>query len=98
MIATMTMPYTHSELIDLLGGTTAVARMLGIKPPSVHDWRRKGIPDDKLIRMAVALERATGGAVSRRDLRPEDWAQIWPELADREEPAPGAAPTHRKAA
>lgn len=29
----------------------------------------------------VRIERATGGAVTRRDLRPDDWAQIWPELA-----------------
>lgn len=28
----------------------------------------------------VAIERATKGAVSRCDLRPDDWARIWPEL------------------
>lgn len=28
----------------------------------------------------VAIERATGGAVRRWDLRPEDWHRIWPEL------------------
>jgi DNA-binding transcriptional regulator YdaS (Cro superfamily) len=30
----------------------------------------------------VAIERATAGAVTRRDLRPDDWAEIWPELAE----------------
>lgn len=29
---------------------------------------------------AVAIERVTSGAVSRKDLRPFDWEQIWPEL------------------
>lgn len=29
---------------------------------------------------AVAIERATGGVVRRWDLRPDDWARIWPEL------------------
>lgn len=29
---------------------------------------------------AVAIERATGGKVTRRDLRPLDWMRIWPEL------------------
>lgn len=29
----------------------------------------------------VAIEQATAGAVTRRDLRPDDWAQIWPEMA-----------------
>lgn len=28
----------------------------------------------------VAIERATGGAVRRWDLRPDDWHRIWPEL------------------
>lgn len=30
----------------------------------------------------VAIEKATGGAVGRRDLRPNDWRRIWPELAE----------------
>jgi len=29
----------------------------------------------------VSIERATDGAVTRKDLRPEDWHEIWPELA-----------------
>lgn len=29
-----------------------------------------------------AIERETRGAVTRRDLRPEDWHRIWPELID----------------
>jgi DNA-binding transcriptional regulator YdaS (Cro superfamily) len=28
----------------------------------------------------VQIERLTGGVVSRRDLRPDDWRSIWPEL------------------
>lgn len=49
------------ELIDLLGGTNAVARRLGIKPPSVSEWRKNGMPDDKLILLAVDIERASRG-------------------------------------
>lgn len=30
----------------------------------------------------VAVEKASGGEVTRKDLRPDDWAQIWPELFD----------------
>ncbi|HHL0960307.1 TPA: transcriptional regulator [Serratia marcescens] len=29
----------------------------------------------------VEIENATGGVVSRRDLRPNDWQKIWPELS-----------------
>lgn len=36
----------------------------------------------------VAIERVTGGAVTRRDLRPDDWWLIWPELVDADHPAP----------
>lgn len=28
----------------------------------------------------VLIERATEGVVSRKDLRPNDWRDIWPEL------------------
>jgi DNA-binding transcriptional regulator YdaS (Cro superfamily) len=28
----------------------------------------------------VAIERATGGAVTRQDLRPDDYWLIWPDL------------------
>lgn len=69
-----------TEIIDTLGGTTAVARMLGIKPPSVHEWRANGIPRDKLVRLAAPLEFATGGRYCRWHVCPEDWHRIWPEL------------------
>lgn len=32
------------------------------------------------IQLAVDLERATGLAVRRWELRPDDWHRIWPEL------------------
>lgn len=30
--------------------------------------------------LATQIEQATGGAVRRWHLRPDDWARIWPEL------------------
>ena len=41
---TKTTASAASELIDKLGGTTEVARLCDIRPPSVSEWRRKGIP------------------------------------------------------
>ena len=43
-----------SDVIDRLGGTAAVARMCDIKPPSVSEWRRNGIPKPwlKFLRLA----------------------------------------------
>lgn len=38
----------------------------------------------------VSVERATSGTVTRRDLRPDDWWLIWPELVTAEHPAPNS--------
>lgn len=42
------MPYNRrmdaNKLIDDLGGTNEVARLCDVKPPSVSEWRRNGIP------------------------------------------------------
>ena len=31
---------------------------------------------------AVAIEKATDGVVTRKDMRPADWYQIWPEYVE----------------
>ncbi len=61
------------------GRQAELARHLGIKPPQVADWisRDKPVP---VVHMA-AIEAYTAGAVTRRDMRPDDWQRIWPELA-----------------
>lgn len=70
----------HTELIDAMGGTSAVAALVGIKSPSVSEWRQRGvIPDDKLIRLAPIAE--VRGIASRQELFPNDYHLIWPELA-----------------
>lgn len=68
-------------LIEALGGTAAVADLSGVKPPSVSGWKETGrIPDDKLIRLAPIAEAR--GITTRKALFPDDWHQIWPELAE----------------
>ena len=43
-----------SKVIDRIGGTSEVARLCEIKPPSVSEWRKAGIPKPwlKFLRMA----------------------------------------------
>lgn len=82
------MNLSSSELIDKLGGPAAVAKLLNIKPPSVVGWRAGSIPDDKLIRLAPICEKM--GIATRRELRPDDWQSIWPELAEAEATKDGA--------
>lgn len=48
------MNYDASTVIDLLGGTTSVAEMCGIKPPSVSEWRHNGIPKAQLNYLRLA--------------------------------------------
>ena len=40
--------------------------------------------------LSVLIEQCTAGAVTRRDLRPDDWHRIWPELVTDQYPAPEA--------
>ena len=60
------------------GSKAVLARAIGVHPPDLSDWLsgKRAVP----VHHCVAIERATEGAVSRRDLRPHDWQDIWPEL------------------
>lgn len=64
------------QFIKALGGPCSVARMLGIKPPSVCGWER--IPEDKKIRLAVIAEDM--GVTTRKELFPDTYQEIWIEL------------------
>ena len=59
---------TPSEIIDALGGTTEVARLCDIKPPSVSDWRKNGIPKAqfKFLRLARPAVFRQLGIYSKR--------------------------------
>ena len=61
------------------GAGVALAKSLQVSQPTVSDWctGKKRVP----IERCAAIERATNGAVTRKDLRPDDWHEIWPELA-----------------
>ena len=83
------------EYLDGLprGGVKAFAEASGIGAVYLSQLAAKldgRVPSPELC---VQIERASGGAVSRRDLRPDDWGDIWPELIDDEHPwiARGAA-------
>jgi len=45
-------------VIDRLGGTTAVAKICDVKPPSVHEWRSAGIPKARLQYLRLAYPDA----------------------------------------
>jgi len=68
------------EIIRALGGTSKVAKLCGISMPSVSQWKHNGIPDDKMIFLAAKLEKATDGKITRKQLFPDTWQDIWTEL------------------
>lgn len=64
----------------------ALAKKLAITPVLINQWanQKRPVPPDR----CVEIERATGGEVTRRDLRPDDWERIWPELVTTTQPQP----------
>lgn len=72
---------------NIVGSQTALAAVLGVSKGAVSQWK----DEDRRVPAAhcVSIERATKGTVTRRDLRPDDWHLIWPEL--------DAAPTRTEA-
>lgn len=70
----------------VIGSYSALARLLGVTRGAVFQYK---FPDRKVpAKHCLTIERATSGAVSRRDLRPNDWHQIWPELSEALSPPP----------
>lgn len=68
--------------ISICGGLSSLAEKVGLSPARLGNWRVRGVP----VEHCLAIERATSGAVTRKDLRPDDWENIWPELATTGEP------------
>lgn len=61
------------------GNGAALARALGISPSHLSQIAKdsSGVSPDR----CVAIVRATGGAVTLKELRPKDWRRIWPQDA-----------------
>ena len=50
MVTIWTMGHTqHSQLIDQMGGTVAVARICNVSSQAVSKWRNEGIPEARLM-------------------------------------------------
>ncbi len=57
---------------------SAFARAVGVTPQTLREWEL-GIKPIPCLRCSQ-IEKISGEAVKRWDLRPNDWWQIWPEL------------------
>jgi len=74
---------TDSAIIDLLGGTSKVAKMCKCDQATVSTWRKRGIAHGPLLFLAARIEKESHGLVTRQDLFPGTWHFIWPELLKR---------------
>ena len=57
-----------------------ISAALGVSQQAITNWKSRGVP----VEHCTAIEMATAGAVTRKDLRPDDWQAIWPELITKE--------------
>ena len=70
----------NRRVLEAAGSHAEVARVLGYKDRrNVWPWTNDLRPFPP--QHCVTLERVYG--ISRRDLRPDDWAKHWPELERR---------------
>ena len=76
--------------IDAVAGVSALAAKIGVGPSVVFNWRARQAPVP--VEHCAAIELATDGKVTRKELRPDDWQRVWPELVDS-----AAAPLDEKA-
>lgn len=72
--------------ISLVGSQSALAKALStedelVSQQMVNYWVRS---DGFLLSPShcTSIEKLTHGQVTRKDLRPNDWHRIWPELAE----------------
>ncbi|NML34538.1 transcriptional regulator [Paraburkholderia antibiotica] len=68
------------------GRARQLAKQIGGYESDISDWKQGKQPVP--IPRCRAIESATSGEVTRPDLRPTDWYEIWPELIG----APGSPP------
>jgi DNA-binding transcriptional regulator YdaS (Cro superfamily) len=69
-----------SDYLSERGSRAALAKKLGVAPSMVTQWANgdRDVPPSR----CASIEEATGGKVTRRDLR-DDWITYWPELERR---------------
>lgn len=67
-----------SYLSQERGRQSALAKAIGAYAPDVSRWAdgTRPIP----VAYAAAIEAATGGQVTRKEMFPDEWKRIWPEL------------------
>ena len=64
---------------DMVGAAN-LARLLDVSPQAISSVKKGDRPVP--ISWCPEIEKATLGKVGRKELRPNDWFRLWPELVD----------------
>ena len=67
-----------NKAIKFFGSDTALAKAVGVTPPTINSWKTGSRPISE--KKCVLIEQKTNGLVTRKQLRPFDYAEIWPEI------------------
>lgn len=77
-----TLPLAYEAVLKAaacLGSQAALARATGAPPQFITSWlTNRPVP----TKWCCLIEAATNGQVTRKDLRPTDWCDHWPELKE----------------
>ena len=67
-----------NDYLSRHGQKSELARLIGVPPILVTQWSlgQRPVP----AKRAVQIEQATLGVVTRQELCPDSWQDIWPEL------------------
>ena len=70
-----------NNVINHFGNVTKTASALNVSIQAVCFWRdgKRNISAEK----CSEIELVTNGEVTRKDLRPNDWHLVWPELSEK---------------
>ena len=74
---------SEHALIQLLGGTAKVAKMCKCDNATVSSWKKRGIPREHLLFLGARIEKESHGLVTRKDLFPNNFWLIWPEMLEK---------------
>ena len=62
------------------GAISALAKAIHGYPPDISSYIREKSPKSIPAKTCVAIEKATHGKVTRREMRPNDFWELWPDL------------------
>lgn len=84
-----------AKAVALMGGAVQASKKLCVSNyQTIQSWATKGVP----VAYSATVERLIEGRVTRRELYPLDWQDIWPELAEYPQNPPVALANHAQGA